>query len=49
MDVWEGWCEKIIEFSKIESSTHPYLKKVLSSLDQCDKLYNPCGMYNQDS
>ena len=43
MDGWTQIREKIVELSKIESSTRPYLKKVLEGLENCEELSYPCG------
>ena len=40
--------ERLVELSKIESSTRPYLKKILEGLEECEELPYACGkqMYN---
>ena len=43
MDGWVEIQEKIVELSKIESSTRPYLKRVLEGLKKCEELPYSCG------
>ena len=40
---WLEWSEKVIEFSRIESSTRLLLKKVLGDLEKSDQFAYPCG------
>ena len=41
MHNWEEWCAKIINFSKIESATHPIMKKMLAELEKTDTFACP--------
>ena len=46
--VMDGWLErkdKLIQMAKLESVTHPMIKKLLEGLEQCDKLHCPQGQY----
>ena len=43
LEGWEQRSEKIIEFSKIKSSSRPFLKKVLKDLDTSDDIPYPSG------
>ena len=45
MDGWIEISEKIVELSKIECSTWPYLKKLLNDLEKCEELPYPNGKY----
>ena len=36
--------KKLIQFSRLESSTRPFLKKLLEGLDKCEELPYPHGM-----
>jgi len=45
MDEWPYWKEKIIQFAKAESTTRPYVKKLLGSLENSDDFANKDGMY----
>lgn len=45
MDGWIEIREKIVELSKIECSTRPYLKKLLDGLEKCEELPYPNGKY----
>ena len=43
MDGWIEIREKIVELSKIECSTRPYLKKLLDGLEKGEELPYPNG------
>lgn len=43
LDTWQEWREKIIQLSKLESSTRPLLRKVLAGIDNCEELTYPEG------
>ena len=43
LDNWQEWKEKIIQLSKLESSTRPLLRKVLAGVDKCEELTYPDG------
>ena len=43
LDNWQEWREKIIQLSKLESSTRPLLRKVLADIDKCEELTYPEG------
>lgn len=43
MDSWTEMREKIVELSKIECSTRPYLKKLLEGLEKCEEFPYPWG------
>jgi len=43
LDGWEQWSEKVIEFSKIESSSRPFLKKVLKDFEKSNEFPYPSG------
>ena len=40
---WLEWSEKVIEFSRLESSTRPFLRKLLGDLEKSDQFPYPCG------
>ena len=44
MDTWVEWSTKIVEFSKAESSSRPYIKKKLKKLDEAQNFPYPDGM-----
>lgn len=44
MHSWEEWCAKVINFSKVESATRPFIKKILAELEKTDKFACPEGM-----
>jgi len=46
MNDWPDWSTKIIEFSKLESTTRPFIRKLIAGLDKCDGLADPNGMFN---
>ena len=39
MDLWPDWCMKILEFSKVESLSHPLIKKILQKLEEADDTF----------
>ena len=43
MDGWIEVQERIVELSKIESSSRPYLKKVIAGLEKCEEFPYACG------
>ena len=43
MDTWPEWCVKILEFAKMESVSHPYIKRLLKRLEEADKYSDPQG------
>ena len=43
LDNWQEWREKIIQLSKLESTTRPLLKKLLGGVDKCEELTFPEG------
>lgn len=43
MDGWMEVQERLVELSKIESSTRAYLKKILEGLEECEELPYACG------
>jgi len=45
MNSWEDWCKRIIGFSKAESATCPFLKKLLLEFDKADEFACLEGMY----
>lgn len=36
MDTWPEWCEKLLKFAKLESSTRPVIKKIIAKLEDCN-------------
>ena len=43
IDSWVDWSAKILEFSKRESSSRPYLKKKLKTLEEAESYLYPDG------
>ena len=43
MDTWVEWSTRIVEFSKAESSSRPYIKKKLKKLDEAENFPYPDG------
>ena len=43
MDTWKEWSAKVISFSKVESASCPYIKKILVELEKADKFTYPEG------
>lgn len=41
---WLEWREKLIQLARMETATHPIIKKLLNSLDECDELLYPEGL-----
>lgn len=45
MEMWPEFCRKLIELSKLESSSRPLIRKVLAKLEESDntsKYNNHC-------
>jgi len=40
---WPVWKAKVIELSRVECKTRPYIKKLLGILDNCDGSARPDG------
>lgn len=45
MDDWPVWKGKIIQLAKKESLSRPYIKKLLSGLEESKSFPYPEGMY----
>ena len=43
MDTWVDWSTRIVEFSKTESSSRPYIKKKLKKLNEAESFTYPDG------